>query len=234
MCWMTAESRQDGAALRRCLERVRKVGEPTSGGHAWGYAYLSDACETGEGRLICNWGTGAMPPSVEAKATETDADVALAHTRFATRGAQTLQNAHPFPIRDENGYTYAALCHNGTWYDAPTGFGDEHSDTYYLAKTVEEHFHEAGGVAALPPSAGGGDPDGPAFHDLLDPVLREIGETVLVLDRTGRVHTYAGRFTITMQRTEQGWTVASSGGRPVPKQALITDNDAAITARVRS
>jgi len=184
MCWMTIQRSETGDAVADAVRAVRH-GERKSGGDSWGLAVPTDdglAIETGLGRLPSNMG---------AVADQYDAAVALGHTRLATRGDVTLENAHPFGIRNTDGETVAALAHNGTWYGAPAS---ERADSYYIARLVES-FRNAG-------------------HDL-ERAVREAGdvtgETLLVLDREGTGYVHAGRFEI----TDTGGDIASSGGIPI-------------------
>jgi glutamine phosphoribosylpyrophosphate amidotransferase len=181
---MTVQRSETGDAVGDAVRALRH-GERESGGDSWGLAIPTD-----EG-LAIETGLGRMPGNIDAVAAGYDATVALGHTRLATRGGVTLENAHPFAVRNTDGETVAALAHNGTWYGAPAS---ERADSYYIARLVES-FYTAG-------------------HDL-ERAVREAGdvtgETLLVLDREGTGYVHAGRFEI----TDTGGDIASSGGMPI-------------------
>jgi len=185
MCWMTIRHDESGDAAVAAVEALRR-GERVSGGHSWGLAVP-------DGDTVrIETGVGELPPRAEGFAAGMDADVALGHTRFATRGEITKQNAHPFAIHDREGAAVAALGHNGTWYDAPD---TERADSFYIARLVESLVH--------------------AGHSL-ERAVREAGtitgETLLALHADGEAVVHSGRFEI----TATGETIASTGGTPIP------------------
>jgi len=192
---MTVRRTEDGDALRAALDAVRNTGEQASGGHSWGFAVPD-----GDGSVEMYHGLGVTGERAEAVAEEVDADVALGHTRWATRGGITLQNAHPFAIHDEAEQTVAALAHNGTWHEAPRDV--ERTDSYYIARLVEVFFT-----------------DGLDLGDAVRRAGEVTGETITVLGADGRAWAYSGRFEITA--TERAGVVASSGHRPVPDGEVI-------------
>lgn len=166
MCWMAGRRGDD--ALARAVRDVTNH-EQMRGGHSWGYAALID------GEWEVEHGLGYVPAAIQLP----EAEVAIAHTRFATRGAVTTENAHPFPV-EVDGETVAYLCHNGTWLDAPDD--GVHADSYFIARELENELADR--------------PDA-QFGDVLRSVGRRIGETLLVLHRSGALFTFAGRYTIT-------------------------------------
>lgn len=178
-----------GAAVEQAVDRLRH-GEQCSGGDSWGLAF-----PTPDG-LEIRTGVGPVPDNMDVCAQHWDADVALGHTRFATRGGVTMKNAHPFAIRNSRGETIAALAHNGTWHEAPR---TERADSYYIARLAESMVL--------------------AGHDL-ETAIRHAGkitgETVLVIDDSGIGYVYSGRFEI----TDTDGDVASSGGTPIPTGEL--------------
>lgn len=187
MCWMSIFRGEDAAAraLEACSEH-----EETSGGHSWGVAAPVD------GRMVTAKAVGNIP--VTAYELIPDAEVALAHTRKATRGEIVTENAHPFPVRDRDGKAVAALAHNGTWYGAPDG---DRCDSYYIARLLESQYRA--------------DPDRP-FEELVEQTGRITGETLTVIHRDGRGFCYAGRFGI----TEGEECLKSSGGTPIPEGSV--------------
>lgn len=188
MCWMSVYRGEDALsrALAACSEN-----EGQSGGHSWGYAAVTDdGLETGHG-------LGEIPPAVTR--LEDGYDVALGHTRFATRGEITLENAHPFPVHDRDGEAVAALAHNGTWYAAPD---DGRCDSYHIARLLETLYRT--------------NPDRP-FEEVVRRTGEVTGETLTVIHRDGRAFAYAGRFGI----TETGESVRSSGGTPIPEGRVV-------------
>lgn len=186
MCWMAAVRDSTGDAVRLAMEKVRRH-EAHHGGHSWGYAALTD-----EG-LVMDHGLGRMPYR-----DWPDADVAVGHTRLATRGEVNVRNAHPFRIQ-EDGRTVAALCHNGTWREAPPS-GDL-SDTAMMAMTLESYLQSE------------------PIDDAVAELAETTGETFLVLTRSGDVYCHAGRYDITFD----GNGFASSGGHPLEEGDIFKD-----------
>lgn len=190
MCWMTIQRSDDGNAAAEAVEAIRK-GELISGGHSWGLAIPTD-----DGELDLIHGLGYVPADADAIAAEYDADVALGHSRMATRGDVNIANAHPFPIHDADDNVVAALAHNGTWYDAPK---TDRCDSYYIAKLAETFVREG--------------------HDIKRAVREAgaiTGETVVVVTADGTGFVFSGRFEIT--EVDNG--VASSGGEPIDDGTL--------------
>lgn len=185
MCWMNIVRGEDAAA--RALEAASEH-EQQSGGHSWGVAASVD------GRLVVSKATGHIPDPAFDLIPE--AEVALGHTRAATRGSVTVENAHPFQVRNAEGEAVAALAHNGTWYGAPQG--EDRCDSYYIARLLESQYRA--------------DPD-QDFEALVEQTGRVTGETITVLHRDGRGFCYAGRFGI----TEGEECLKSSGGTPIPQ-----------------
>lgn len=186
---MTIQRSDEGNAVSEAVDALRR-GELISGGHSWGLAI-----PTGDG-IDFHHGIGYLPADTDAIAAAYDADIALGHTRLATRGDVNIKNAHPFPITNDDGDVVAALAHNGTWTDAPR---TERCDSYYIAKLAET-FVRAG-------------------HDIKRAVRMAgdiTGETVVVVTRDGTGFAFAGRFEIT--ETDDG--VASSGGDPISDGTL--------------
>lgn len=173
-------------ALAACADN-----EAGSGGHSWGFAVPTD------GGIDTGHGLGEIPPAVTS--VDGEHQIALAHTRYATRGEVTLENAHPFPVYDDDGEAIAALAHNGTWYQAPD---DGHCDSYHIARLLETMYRAS--------------PDRD-FEELVRRTGEVTGETITVLHRDGRAFCYAGRFTI----TETDDAVRSSGGRPIPEGRVV-------------
>lgn len=188
MCWMTV--RRGPNCIGRAVSDVRD--HEDCNGHSWGLAVAAG------GEVFIGKGVGHFPDGLAE--TFPDAEVALAHTRYATRGTITEPNAHPFAIRTAAGETVAALAHNGTWYAAPDG---RRCDSYYIARELEQRYRAA--------------PERD-FRELVREVGRFTGETLTVLHRDGRAFAYSGRFEITAGGPDVGGdadVVRSSGGAPI-------------------
>lgn len=190
MCWMSIYRGDDATA--RAVEACQQ-NEQQSGGHSWGVAVAVD------GELRRERGVGTIP--VDALELYPEADVALAHTRFATRGDVNVQNAHPFEVRDADGEPVAMLAHNGTWWSAPDD--PERADSYYMARLLESIYRA--------------DADRP-FAEIVRLTGEITGETMTVLHRDGSAYVYAGRYEI----TEGEGCARSSGGTPIP-DGVVTE-----------
>ena len=192
MCWMTLIHDDGGNAAERAVDALRG-GECKSGGHSWGLAVPAADGQELRVRKGLGYIDGHRGERDAAEwARQTDATVALGHTRFATQGEVTIENAHPFRVGDGDSGTRAVLAHNGTWYDAPD---TNRADSYYIARLLESLYT--------------------AGHDLgtaVDMAGDITGETLLVLGDDGDAWVHSGRFEI----TETGAGVASSGGIPIP------------------
>lgn len=176
MCWMTI--RRDDAPLASGINACQQH-EASSGGHSWGYA-ISDGTNL---KLVTHLGTIDRSPSSEAEA-------ALVHTRLATRGSITRENAHPFLIEwheNNDSSRRAALAHNGTWYDAPQ---DHRADSFHIARELESHLRS-----------------GLTLRDAITQTGLITGETFVVLTDTARCFAHSGRFDITIDDD----VIASSG-----------------------
>lgn len=161
--------------------------ERRSGGHAWGYAAWN-----GE-ELLVEKGTGQVPVR-----DWPDAQLAIGHTRYATRGSRTEDNAHPFEVK-RDGQVVAALAHNGTWLDAPQH--DWKSDTYLMAELLESKVQTMD------------------MDDAVAEVADVTGETFVVLTRWGTAYVHSGRFSITFE--PHGPTIASSGHYEIPDGDIL-------------
>ena len=187
MCWMTIQTDDEGNAAAEAARAITR-GERIAGGHSWGVAFPD-----GEGEVEIHRGVGEVPTFLARGLGESvDADIALGHTRYATRGTIAVENAHPFPVHDEDGRVVAALAHNGTWYDAPD---TDRADSYYIARLMEAMV------------LGGHDVQ-EAFHIAGDIT----GETLTAVTADGEGLVHSGRFDIT---TLAG-SVMSTGGTPIP------------------
>lgn len=170
--------RQEPDAVGHGLIATQKH-ETHSGGHSWGYAYVTD------GELQVKKETGQLPDKLTIPVT----DMALVHTRLATRGNVNWTNAHPMKIVDSERNPVAALAHNGTWRDAP-----EHeffSDTWHMARVMEAKYRETGD-----------------FEQAFIETAEKTGETMVALTKEKVGYVYGGRFSIC-----QDDTVFQSTGR---------------------
>lgn len=97
------------------------------GGHSWGIGYTDtpDTLDVRHGIGAYATGERCLVPRLSA------GGLAVGHTRFATRGSVTLQNAHPFR------HGAGAWAHNGT-YAFPRGKEGPHEtvDSYYLTAQI--------------------------------------------------------------------------------------------------
>lgn len=185
MCWMTVRSESD--ALAKGIIATRR-GEEISGGHSWGYAYVEN------GELNFEHGLRRLPEDPDLPVT----DNALVHTRFATQGNITIENAHPFRIRNGEGETVAALAHNGTWRDSPDS--QRFSDTWFMARLLEHNVEKAD-----------------TFEEALEKTVDKVGETVVVLHRNKSMYVYSGRYPI----SKDGTVVQSTGFEDIRDGQLL-------------
>lgn len=188
-------ARSGSGAVRDAVRAVR-YHEQLSGGDSWGWAAVSD------GELIYETGMGYVPNELSVPEKAADAQLAIAHTRAATCGKVTKKNAHPFPIEDRNGEEVAALCHNGTWQEAPVDHNSERCDSYYIARDLEERLIDLEDDFAV---------ESPVEQAVME-TGNHVGETFLLIHRDGRVFAYSGRYKITMQ----GDAIQSSGFGRIP------------------
>lgn len=184
---MTLQTSSAGNAALRAIEAVER--HEMSNGHAWGYAAY-----TVDGELTYDRGVGRIPNDLDIP----DAHLAIGHTRFATRGVHTVENAHPFPIHLD-GELEATLCHNGTWYGAPKH--PTKSDTRLMAERLEKYVNE-----------------GETLEQAVRLLARDTGETFLVLGHD-EAYVNSGRFGIT--RADKPLRVASSGYAEIPDGQII-------------
>lgn len=173
MCWMTI--RRDDAPLASGIEACKRH-ESHAGGHSWGYA-ISDGVKIE---------TFKQTGVIDRFKMSPEAEVALVHTRMATRGNITRENAHPFRLEWDD--RAAALAHNGTWYGAPD---DGRADSYHMARELEDRLRS-----------------GYELRRAIRVVGALTGETFIVLTDTGRALVHSGRFGITIN--DAGDVVASS------------------------
>ena len=118
--------RQLRRIARRDIDRAM-VAMDSRGGDSWGITVSVGATQVAlRGLGAYQTGGGTIP------IIEHGGSVVIGHTRFATRGAVTLQNAHPFQI---NAYSIA---HNGAYRcDIPANAAQD-CDSYYLAREIGE------------------------------------------------------------------------------------------------
>lgn len=188
MCWMTI--RRDDSPLASGIDACR-AHEAQSGGHSWGYA-ISDGRKLEivkqTGRIVAH--------------SATEAEAALVHTRLATRGDITQENAHPFRVsweepRGAPKERHAALAHNGTWYEAPV---DDRCDSYHMAMELQDRLR-----------------DGQSIRDAITATGSLTQETFVVLTDRAECFVHSGRFNITC-RTD---VVASSGHEPISTGTVV-------------
>lgn len=167
--------RRDDAPLATGIDRC-KDHERSSGGHSWGYA-ISDGEKL---ELFKQTGT------IDEFKMSPEAEAALVHTRLATRGEITQQNAHPFLVEWEgHSIQYgrvtrtAALAHNGTWYGAPTE-GTNRCDSYFIAQHLQDQLRS-----------------GLRIDEAIEATGAHTGETFVVLTDDARCFAHSGRFDIT-------------------------------------
>lgn len=185
MCWLTIQ--RDAGAGDAAAEAVAACAawQSERGGDSWGVAWVAD------GELTMRHGVGWIRPGDVEELRAIDTDIAVGHTRYATRGDVDERNAHPFAVRDESGETVAAVAHNGTWDGAPD---TDRADSYYIARMIESFVRAGVDVATALQSAGDA-----------------TGQTLAVVTRDGRGLTYAGERRV----TELTHSVRSTGGTPI-------------------
>lgn len=186
MCWM--DIRRSDDALGESIRAVKR--HEDANGHSWGWAAVVG------GEIEIQKGVGEIPDDVDAPV----AGAAMCHTRAATKGSVTEENAHPFAV-ERDGETVAALAHNGTWYGAPDigDWSDSRAMAMILSSMLGEYPDRAFGAM---------------FHRLGDLT----GETIIALHRDGTLYVHSGRFPI----TRSGTVVSSSGqASEIPKGTVL-------------
>jgi predicted glutamine amidotransferase len=168
--------------------------EDASGGHSWGYA-ISDGEKLETFTQVGTIDTSAMSP---------EAEVALVHTRLATRGEITEENAHPFLIHwhEPGGASRtAALAHNGTWHDAPR---DHRADSWHMARELEASLE-----------------DDAELRDAVESLGALTSETFIVVTDTARALVHSGRFRVTADDVESPRVVQSSELDEIPTGSIL-------------
>ena len=191
MCWMTGII-GDGSN-ESALRRIRA--HETYNGHAYGFAGYDP--KRGFERIR---GTGRTPSGMELKNMASSA--VIGHTRFATAGERSVDNAHPFKVETRDGKTVGYMCHNGTWRRAPREIGK--SDTRVMADLLGSLCDR------LPP------------REALARLYDLTGQTVLFLTRegSGMIHCVRGQCSIDRTyRSAVGF--ASSNGYDVLERGSV-------------
>lgn len=88
------------------LASILMAGNDTRGGHSWGYVGRHKPRYARKKKNVIRRGLENITGNV-SPVSLTNFNFMMAHTRFASHGARTVENAHPFKIRGVLG------CHNG-------------------------------------------------------------------------------------------------------------------------
>jgi len=102
MCRLFAQVGGDADSFAHAMSQLRPLSEVHA--HGWGMAWYED----GRLRLERSAMKALQDPRFDSAVASASGDIILAHLRKATRGRQTVEAAHPFPLSDW------AFMHNGT------------------------------------------------------------------------------------------------------------------------